>query len=406
MTELRGVGIGLGVAQGPIARMAEPLPARRTPERALGRGRDGARARGRRRVPASSRPAAPRPWRGSRRARGAGDDRRGPDPRGRGRQPSRERQDRRVRRPRRLRLVPRAAHRSGRVPRRARRRPRRRRPARHRAPPGRRGPRHPGSRTPLRARGEGPRPGRHRSARPRQGARPGDHRGRPDLAHGDPRPREVDRRGRRRGGCEGPRRRAVRHLDAAAGVVTVDPSADDLERAKNRADARAAAASAPITDGALADGTKVPLLANLGKPGGAAEAVELGAEGVGLFRTEFLFLSSTPRHRRGAARGVHRAAQRVPGQEGRRARARRRRRQAPPLPQRRARGEPGPGPSRLARPPRERGHSARAAHRPRRSGCRDPRFRGRTRRPVGHGAPWSRRSRRPGTSRLWPRTTD
>ena len=34
----------------------------------------------------------------------------------------------------------------------------------------------------------------------------------------------------------------------------------------------------------------MPLLANLGKPGGAAEAVELGAEGVGLFRTEFLFL--------------------------------------------------------------------------------------------------------------------
>ncbi|MCW2163788.1 phosphoenolpyruvate--protein phosphotransferase [Microbacterium hydrothermale] len=82
-------------------------------------------------------------------------------------------------------------------------------------------------------------------------------------------------------------------VDAAAGVVTVDPSTDDLERAKNRADARAAAASAPITDGALADGTKVPLLANLGKPGGAAEAVELGAEGVGLFRTEFLFLSSS-----------------------------------------------------------------------------------------------------------------
>ena len=27
MTELRGVGIGLGVAQGPVARMAEPSPA-------------------------------------------------------------------------------------------------------------------------------------------------------------------------------------------------------------------------------------------------------------------------------------------------------------------------------------------------------------------------------------------
>jgi phosphotransferase system enzyme I (PtsI) len=82
-------------------------------------------------------------------------------------------------------------------------------------------------------------------------------------------------------------------VDAAAGVVTVDPSDDDLARAANRAEARASAASAPITDGALADGTKVPLLANLGKPSGAAEAVALGAEGVGLFRTEFLFLSSS-----------------------------------------------------------------------------------------------------------------
>lgn len=82
-------------------------------------------------------------------------------------------------------------------------------------------------------------------------------------------------------------------VDSAAGVVTVDPTDDEKARAQNRADARKAAASAPLTDGALADGTKVPLLANLGKPGGAAEAVELGAEGVGLFRTEFLFLSSS-----------------------------------------------------------------------------------------------------------------
>jgi phosphotransferase system enzyme I (PtsI) len=82
-------------------------------------------------------------------------------------------------------------------------------------------------------------------------------------------------------------------VDAAAGVVTTQPSADDLARAQHRADARASAASAPITDGALADGTPVPLLANLGKPEGAAEAVALGAEGVGLFRTEFLFLSSS-----------------------------------------------------------------------------------------------------------------
>jgi len=82
-------------------------------------------------------------------------------------------------------------------------------------------------------------------------------------------------------------------VDAAKGVVTTSPTADELEQAQHRADARAAAASAPLTPGALKDGTAVPLLANLGKPGGAAEAVELGAEGVGLFRTEFLFLSAT-----------------------------------------------------------------------------------------------------------------
>lgn len=82
-------------------------------------------------------------------------------------------------------------------------------------------------------------------------------------------------------------------VDAAKGVVTTEPTADELAQAQNRADARAAAASAPLTPGALKDGTAVPLLANLGKPGGAAEAVELGAEGVGLFRTEFLFLSAT-----------------------------------------------------------------------------------------------------------------
>ncbi|HCU78517.1 MAG TPA: phosphoenolpyruvate--protein phosphotransferase, partial [Microbacterium sp.] len=69
-------------------------------------------------------------------------------------------------------------------------------------------------------------------------------------------------------------------VDAAAGAVTTEPSDDELTRAENRANARAAAAGAPITDGALADGTAVPLLANLGNPAGAAEAVALGAEGV------------------------------------------------------------------------------------------------------------------------------
>ena len=42
--------------------------------------------------------------------------------------------------------------------------------------------------------------------------------------------------------------------------------------------------------GATRDGARVEVFANLGAPGEAARAVELGAEGVGLLRTEFLFL--------------------------------------------------------------------------------------------------------------------
>lgn len=81
-------------------------------------------------------------------------------------------------------------------------------------------------------------------------------------------------------------------LDAASGVVTVDPSDEQVADARKRIADRAAQAAAPITDGALADGTKIPLLANLGSPKDAADAVALGAEGVGLFRTEFLFLDA------------------------------------------------------------------------------------------------------------------
>ena len=81
-------------------------------------------------------------------------------------------------------------------------------------------------------------------------------------------------------------------LDAASGTVTIDPSDAQLADAEARIAARAAQAASPLTAGALADGTKIPLLANLGSPKDAAAAVELGAEGVGLFRTEFLFLDA------------------------------------------------------------------------------------------------------------------
>lgn len=79
-------------------------------------------------------------------------------------------------------------------------------------------------------------------------------------------------------------------VDAEAGTVIREPNGDEraaaIERAERLKDARAAA-SGP---GRLADGTPVPLLVNLGSSDAAAQAVAAGAEGVGLFRTEFLFL--------------------------------------------------------------------------------------------------------------------
>ena len=83
-------------------------------------------------------------------------------------------------------------------------------------------------------------------------------------------------------------------IDGGTGEVFLDPDAATArefevraERSR-RADAEARSeASLPVV---TRDGVEVTLLANIGTPGEAARAVELGARGVGLFRTEFLFL--------------------------------------------------------------------------------------------------------------------
>jgi phosphotransferase system enzyme I (PtsI) len=85
---------------------------------------------------------------------------------------------------------------------------------------------------------------------------------------------------------------AVVVLNAGTNTVIVDADDADVADALLRRAAWLAASNAPITDGALKDGYLVPLLANLGSAAEAAEAIALGAEGVGLFRTEFLFLDS------------------------------------------------------------------------------------------------------------------
>ncbi|WP_308468074.1 phosphoenolpyruvate--protein phosphotransferase [Rathayibacter soli] len=79
-------------------------------------------------------------------------------------------------------------------------------------------------------------------------------------------------------------------VDADAGQVTADPASEELKQALSRA--TAAAPARPITPGSLKDATPIPLMANLGSPQDAAAAVALGAEGVGLVRTEFLFLDA------------------------------------------------------------------------------------------------------------------
>jgi phosphotransferase system enzyme I (PtsI) len=81
-------------------------------------------------------------------------------------------------------------------------------------------------------------------------------------------------------------------VDASTGTVSTAPSEADQAAATATIAARAGAADVPVGPGALADGTPVPLLANLGSVDGAEPAIEKGAEGVGLFRTEFLFLDA------------------------------------------------------------------------------------------------------------------
>jgi phosphocarrier protein FPr len=83
-------------------------------------------------------------------------------------------------------------------------------------------------------------------------------------------------------------------LDGEAGLVLVDPDAAARaalgERARSLAERRARAAAARGRLGATADGARVLLVANIGSPDDAPRALDAGAEGVGLFRTEFLFM--------------------------------------------------------------------------------------------------------------------
>ena len=84
-------------------------------------------------------------------------------------------------------------------------------------------------------------------------------------------------------------------LDGDQGILDIAPGAEAIARFhelhaehQHRQAGERKAAQAPAT---TADGQRIEVLANIAAPQMCAEALAWGAEGVGLFRTEFLFLN-------------------------------------------------------------------------------------------------------------------
>jgi phosphoenolpyruvate-protein phosphotransferase (PTS system enzyme I) len=81
-------------------------------------------------------------------------------------------------------------------------------------------------------------------------------------------------------------------VDGGTGQVTADPDAAAVSAmGRTRASSEASAGAAPDRGpGRTRDGHQVQLLAAVGGASDLPEAIELGAEGIGVFRTEFAFL--------------------------------------------------------------------------------------------------------------------
>ena len=83
-------------------------------------------------------------------------------------------------------------------------------------------------------------------------------------------------------------------IDGDSGEVVIDPDEATARRFAGRMAEAARASERALAEADLpvvtVDGTAVSLLANIGTPGESERAIALGARGVGLFRTEYLFL--------------------------------------------------------------------------------------------------------------------
>ena len=80
-------------------------------------------------------------------------------------------------------------------------------------------------------------------------------------------------------------------VDGRHGIVEINPDETDYLHHKTREDALRARAAAVTGPGRLSDSTPINLLANAGSVADSVSAANAGAEGIGLFRTELLFLS-------------------------------------------------------------------------------------------------------------------
>ncbi|CAB4337229.1 unannotated protein [freshwater metagenome] len=82
-------------------------------------------------------------------------------------------------------------------------------------------------------------------------------------------------------------------VDGRDGVVIVSPSSDEVSSRQVKEESLRARAAAVTGPGRLSDGTPIALMANAGNEHDAIAAAAAGAEGIGLFRTELLFLDRT-----------------------------------------------------------------------------------------------------------------
>ncbi len=86
-------------------------------------------------------------------------------------------------------------------------------------------------------------------------------------------------------------------LDALDGCVVVDPTAAEIEcyegKRRDFLRRREALAALRALPAQTRDGKRFELCANIGGPGDLAGAVKYGAQGVGLYRTEFLYMNNT-----------------------------------------------------------------------------------------------------------------